>query len=419
MAFFSDEGLNAVLSESLDKSNLQLFLKDRPLLDRITKVGGVGGSAKRCPFNAGGYGGGRGGDFAASLAAAVEGIGNELAWIVTPQSAYGHSVIDNTQALYTEDSEHSAADAMTQAAFAAAENCASEFNASLFGDGHGTLATIVSNTNPSGTQYILVFATMAEATNFGVDDLLVSKATPTAALDAGTARVLAVNPMNQSITVDAGASGWTPTNTHVLGRSGTMVAGSALSTFAGIFAFVPPFEARTNHVVGDTLFGITRDSTATVTSVSGWDFDGRGKSLVQSLTILGAMMATFKESKPNTCILNPISLSKLQEQVQAQVRYMPAKTSGVADINYEGFDIMLAGGKVDCLADATCPTNRVVLTKAETWVFEHPGKSVFKPTSPTGRMYVEDFNNNRIRFSLVATGFFYTNNPSATGVVTI
>jgi len=418
MAFF-DDSINAILVENLDKSFIQTLVQERPFLDRMTKKGGEGGSAKKVPFNAG-AGGGQGADLETALANAEEGLGTNYAWIVSPQKGYGVKVLNNWEVPYTESPE-SAADAMTQATFQSAELAAQDFARNIYGDGHGTRGTIVSHTNPTGNIFVLTLESASEVAGFNMDNVIVSKATPTASIDSGTAKVIGSSVQGLTIRVDAGSSGWTPTSTHVIGLESEMITGSTISTFPGVFGFVPPVDARdSNFVVGDTFLGVVRDAATPVEAVSGFAFDGRGKALISSVRTLAGYMGQFKHSAPDTLYLNPIMGAKLAEAIQSAVRYdIMAKSDGAAEIFYAGFDFVLPTGKCTALMDPNCPVTEMVLTKADSWNFEYPGKSPFKPSSPTGRLYVEDYNSDRIRLSTICTGFFYTTNPAATGVITV
>jgi hypothetical protein len=409
---FLTANVQEVLRQYLDDTYAYTLIQSRPFFDRLTKKGNMGGTSAKVPLNLG-FGGGQGGDFETALANAQASGARRDSFVVEPAKEYGVTYLENDEVPYTQTPE-SAVDILTDATKGAMENAAQNFEAMLFGDGYGTLATISTNSNPSGTIYRLV---PTDANKFNLGNVLVSKATPSSAsLDTGTATVIGLNPIGGAIEVDAGSSGWTPTNAHVLGIQGQMLASTSPSTFPGFLGWIPPITARTNGVVGDTFLTVVRTAQSPVVAVSGWAYDGRGKSLFQSVNNLAGQMASLKNSKPETLIVNPVTLSRLAQENNIQIRYdMP---SGDANVYYEGFDIMTPAGKISCLAEAACPANQMLMAQAKTWVFGYPDKP-FAPTSLTGNIAVESYDHNRTRFAISCSGFLYCTNPAANGVITI
>jgi hypothetical protein len=421
MAFF-ETNVDQLLINSLEKAYIATLLQDRPFMDAIPKEGGISGNAKKVPFSAG-YGGGVGGDFASALANALSGGATRYSWLVVPAITYGIETLQNQEVAYTEGG-NSAESILTDATFGAAEIASKNFAKMIFGDGFGTLATIASNTNPSGTLYRLVVTVPTDISGIDIGSRLVSKAAPnSASLDAGSALVVGNSPLDGALLVDAQATGWTPTNGHVIGLQGQMLASATISTFPGIFAFCPPITLRTGgntQVVGDTFLGVTRDASNATVSVSGWALDGRGQALKTSIGTLAGFMANYKHSKPTMAVMNPTQLDILAKQVDAQVRYdMEAVTEGAAGIFFDGFYFMTPAGRIKAMGDPQHPANLVTLTNPDDWRFEHPGKSPFGPTSLKGSLMVEDYSTNVTRISVACTGFFYTVNVASTGVITI
>lgn len=419
MADYFNDTTQAILVEALAESYVDCLVKDRPFLDGLTKKGGKGGTSERVAMNQG-FGGGAGTTLAASLANATVGGAENIAFTITPQILYGTSVLANKQVAYTQHDE-SAVDTLLQATFASAELAADAFDKGCFSDGHGTWGTISSNTNPTGTIYNLILTVPSDAAKFDKGMVLVSKSSPTASIDSGSATVLGNSPQSGLVRVDAGSSGWTPTNAHVVGQSTIMVTGSDVSGFPGMLGFVPPVTARdSNFVVGDTFLGMTRDAAVSVPASSGWAFDARGKALVPSIEALAGQMAIYgKQAHPDTLYVNPIVLGKIATALDTKIRYdMPAKTEG-ATAMFMGVDILTPAGKVTALSAGNCPASQMILTKASAWHLDYPTKSPFGPATLDGKIMVSAYDTDDTRFTTKVTGFFYPEAVISTGVLTI
>ncbi len=411
MSFLSTN-TNEILVQYLEDTYPITLIQSRPFFDRITKKDMAGESAK-VPYNVG-YGGGVSGDFETALANAQEGGAKHVAYTVEPAKQFGITYVQNESVPFTQGPE-SAIDQLTDATKGAMELAAQNFESLMFGSGYGDLATISANSG--GGPYVLTLSGgLTDVIKFNNGMVLVSKATPaTGSLDSGTATVTDLNQLGGTITVDPGSSGWSPTNGHVVGLEGTMLASTSLVTFPGIFGWCPPIGSRTAGALSDTFLGVTRALNGVGTA--GWALNGAGKPVSSGINALAGMMANLKNSKPDLAICNPVTLSKLCDDLDTKARY--DMKSSVADVYFEGIEIMTPAGKVEVLAESACPADKVVLTKASSWVFGSPGNKPFKPSSLKGQIMVEDYDTNRTRFAITCAGFFYSTNIAATGVLTV
>ena len=74
--------------------------------------------------------------------------------------------------------------------------------------------------------------------------------------------------------------GWTPTNGHVVGLQGTMAASTALVTFAGIPAWIPPIASR--PVASTAFFGV--DRSVDEQKLAGTALDGTNMGVLEAST---------------------------------------------------------------------------------------------------------------------------------------
>lgn len=413
---FSLTSIDPILVQHLEDTYEEIWLKNRPFADRIVRKNNVGGSAVRVPLPTS-PGGGTGGTFANALANAQDSGAQRVAFIVTPAVTYGITTVQNAQIPFS-DTPESAIDIMTEATRNAMELAADNLESIFFSDGFGTLGRIDTATNTSGNIWDITFTDPAAVFKFQLGQVLVQKATPaSASLTTGTGIVLGINQISGGITVNAGATGFTPTVGDVVGIQGQMLASTSPSTFAGVYGWIPPITARTAGVPGDTFLSVVRTAQSNIALVAGFAADGRtAGSVVQAINLLCAMMANYKLSKPDTAICNPMTLGRVCNEMQTQARNDMKSASGL-DVFYQGITLMTPAGAVDLMAEAANGADQIFITNCSQWIFSAPDKP-FKPSSPTGIM-VPDYNNDQTRLSITASGFFYTLNPAASGTLTI
>jgi len=213
---------DALLRNYLEDTYAITLIQDRPFFDRITKKSGVGGDGVKIPINIG-YGGGQGGDFDTALANAQSGGAVRTSFLCEPAKAFGVNTVENSEVPFTQ-TDDSAIDMLTDNTRGAMELAAQNYTAIMFSDGFGTLATIATATNTGGSLYTITFTDPSVAMKFNLNNILVSKATPSAAaLDTGNAKVTGLNQIASSIQVDVQATGMVPTAGHVLGIQGQML----------------------------------------------------------------------------------------------------------------------------------------------------------------------------------------------------
>jgi hypothetical protein len=413
---FLSTNTDALLRNYMDDTYAVTLIQDRPFFDRITKKSGVGGDGVKIPINVG-YGGGQGGDFPTALANAQAGGAVRAAFLCEPAKAFGVNYVENSEVPFTQ-TDDSAIDMLTDNTRGAMELAAQNYSAIMFGDGFGTLGTVGTAVNTSGNLWTITFVVLTDAMKFNLNNKVVQKVLPnSAALDTGVGTVTGVNQIAGQIQLDVAATGMTPTAGRVLGLQGQMLASTAVSTFPGVFGWVPPITSRTNGVIGDTFLGVPRLINSSGVAVGGWAIDGRAKPIAPTVNVLAGLMANLKNSKPDTLVMNPTTGAKLAIELDTKVMYdMPSES--VAGIFYSGFYMMTPAGRVEVLLEPSCPSDKCLLTKAKSWIYGYPDRP-FAPTSLKGNIMIESYDQNRTRFAVTCAGYFYTTNPAASGVVTV
>jgi hypothetical protein len=411
-----DTNTQAVLVEYMDDTYPKTMIQNRPFFDRITKIDSSGLDTK-IPLNlgyGGGTAGGQAGGFEIALANAQLGGAYHLAYQIQPTVVFGITVLDNVQAGFTNGPE-SAIKALTDATQGCMEVAAQNLEQCIFGAGYGQLATIVTATNTSGALWTLTLGGLDEAIKFNPNNVIVSSVSIATALDAGTALVLGVNQLGSQIMVTV-SGGMVPTAAHIIGLQGMLLGSSILSGPPGIFAFCPPIAARTNGALSDVFQGLDRSVGGTATG--GWALNGIGKPISEGINTLASMMANFATAKPTSGYTNPLTVAKIASELKTFVRYDIRSVSD-ADVFFNGITVHTGAGSIDIMAEAVCPQKYVVLTKESSWTFASPGNKPFRPSDLEGRLATPSYDHNKTRFSITVQGYFYTNQPQATGVLTV
>lgn len=412
-----DTNTQAVLVEYMDDTYPKTMIQSRPFFDRITKIDSSGLDTK-IPLNlgyGGGTAGGQAGGFEIALANAKLGGAVHQAYQIQPTVVFGITVLDNVQAGFTNGPE-SAIKALTDATQGCMEVAAQNLEQCIFGAGYGQLASIVSFTNPSGQIFVLTLNGLDEAIKFNPENVIVSTvATIAGALRAGTAKVTGINQLGAQITV-LGSGGWAPVNGDPIGLQGMLLGTSTLSGPPGIFAYCPPIASRTNGALADVFQNVDRSIGGTATG--GWALSGIGKPITEGINTLCSMMANFATAKPTSGYANPLTVAKIASELKTFVRY-DIKSVSDADVFFNGITVHTGAGSIDIMAEAVCPQKYVVVTKESSWTFASPGNKPFRPSDLEGRLATPSYDHNLTRFSITVQGYFYTNQPQATGVLTI
>lgn len=338
------------------------------------------------------------------------------AFVVTPFKCYGMSVIPLDQAAWTKG-DNSVVDLLMDESKSAMDSAKLQLDQALGSDGYGTLGTISSNTNPSGNLFVLTLTLYSDVNHFSVGQVLVSKATPaTGSLDSGTAVVTAVNASVKKITVDGGGT-WTPTNGHVLGLQGTMIASTAISTWPGIPAWIPPSASRPLSTA-DSFFSVNR--SVDERRLAGSYLDGTKMSILEGINRLAYMIADVPNAKPDLIVASFQTIGAIQAALQTQGRYNQDKIKGAGiDVYYEAVTVAGPKGKMAIVGSSNWPGNLVAVLDSSTWVVAAPGNRPFVPATSTGNPIVEIPGQDQCVAQYRSQACVYCTAPGWNGMLTI
>lgn len=360
------------------------------------------------------FGGGQSGTAANAYANAT--LAGREKFLVPPFKCYGMSVVPLDQDAWTKG-DNSVASLLLDESKTAMDSAKMQLDAALGSDGYGTLGTITANSNPTGQEFILTLSLTSEVNHFGPDQVLVSKATPSSAsLDTGTAKVLKVDASSKKIRV-LGDGTWSPTNTHVLGLQGTMIASTAISTWAGIPAWLVP-AANRPLTTNATLYGC--DRSVNERKLAGAYLDASNMQILEGINQLAYSIADVPGANPDLCVMSFATLGKIQQTLQAERRYATAKVKGAGiDVFYDLIVINGPKGQMALAGSSNWPSNQVAVLDSSTWYCASPGNKPFVPATSTGNPVVEIPGGDSVVCQYRAQAAVYCVAPGHNGMLTI
>lgn len=413
MAFFDPNTQNTL------RDDLDMSYEDMAFGDQLSAIIGLfnkkdqSGDGIKVPFK-GSIGGGQGGTAATAYANATN--ARKYAFNpVPPFKCYGESIVDLSQDAFTRGKENSVVPLLMDEAKTAMDSCKIQLDAALGSDGSGTLGTIKTATNTSGSNWDLVLTLASDINHFFPDQVLVGKATGFAAsLDAGSAKVTAVTASLNTISVVV--SGMTPTAGHVIGVQGTMAASTAIVTFAGIPAYIPPIRGGVRTL--GTLFGQSQSiderrcagSALDAASISMGTLDGIGK--------LAHMVAQVPGAHPDMLPMSFATLGKIQSQLQTQAVYDDVQGKEIG-VFYKLPFIQGPTGPMYMVPSANWPDDLVGVLTSDSWTLGSPGNKPFVPATAKGDIFVDIPGLDQAVVNYRCNAFSYTDAPGHNGMLTI
>lgn len=245
----------------------------------------------------------------------------------------------------------------------------------LFGDGSGTRGRIASGTNPAGTTYVIVLAAPESVVQFEVNMTLVNytyTGGTISAISSSTAVVTGVDRINGIVTVLAsGADATWTTAGKALGVNGDIIAG-AVSTgtslcMSGLAAWIP----STAPISSDNFWGVNRSYD--VTRLGGLRYDGSALPIEEAITNALALVSR-EGGKPDLCIINFASYAALINSLGAKVQYVQIEHDEV-QVAFEAIQFHSAYGRVNVIADRSCPAQTAYLLTMSSWKLRSLGKA--------------------------------------------
>lgn len=411
MAFFDTNTQNTL------RDDLDMSYEDMSFGDQLSAIIGLfnkkdmSGDGVKVPFKAS-IGGGQGGTAATAYANATN--ARKFAYnTVPPFKCYGESIVDLSQDAFTNGKENSVVPLLMDEAKSAMDSVKIQLDAALCSDGSGTLGTIKTATNTSGSSWDLILTLASDINHFFVDQVLVGKATAFAAsLDAGSAKVTGVTASVNTVTVTV--SGMTPTAGHVIGVQGTMAASTAPITFVGIPGFIPPFRSGTRTLT--TLFGLNQATDER--RCAGSALDGTGMGILEGINKLAHMVAQVPGAKPDMLPMSFGTLAKIQAQLQTQAEYDDVQGKEIG-VFYKLPYVQGPTGPMYMVPSANWADDLVGVLSSDSWTLGSPGNKPFVPATARGDIFVDIPGLDQAVVNYRCNAFVYTDAPGHNGMLTI
>lgn len=244
----------------------------------------------------------------------------------------------------------------------------------LFADGSGARANILSGTNPSGNNYVIILDNVNKVVFFEVGMTLVHatiSGTTITVSGTSTGSVTAVDRANGIISLTASATdaGWTTAGQALAVQgdiqTGTFTAGAALA-LSGLAAWIP----TTTPAATDNFWGVNRSTDPT--RLAGCRYDARSFTIEEGMTNALAFL-NREGGKPDLCVMDFASYAALVNSLGAKVQYVQVNHDEV-EVAFEGITFQSAYGRVTVLADRNCPPQTAYLLTMNTWKLRSLGK---------------------------------------------
>ena len=343
-------------------------------------------------------------------------------FIVTPFKTYQEHLVDMSQAIFTKGSDNSVADLLEDEAKTAMDGCKFQLDAALGATGYGELGTISSNSG--GGPYTLTLSQRSDVLHVTEGSTYVTKATPSSAsLDTGSFTVTGINPSGLQITVTANG-GWTPTNTHVFGLSGTMAASTSVVQWPGIPGWIPPASARPVSQ-SDSFFQVNRSQNEM--KLAGSYLDGSGASatvgtlgILEGVNTLAHNIADVPGANPDLVLMTFANKGKVVAQLQTQGRYIENDTKGQdIDVFYKTVTINGPTGPMEIVGSSNWPSNLVAVLDKSSWYLGAPENEPFKPVGVDGLPFQNVPGTDQAVCAYRAACFVYCDAPGKNGMLTV
>lgn len=368
------------------------------------------GDAKKVPLK---YALGAGQSATAATAYANATLASRAAFIVTPFTCRGDSIIPLDQAAFTTGDDNSVADLLLDESKTAMESCKMQFDQALAGDGSGCIFRIVSHSSLT-----LTLGSTTECNRLTVGATYVTKATAFAgSLDTGSFTITSIQAQAKTILVVANG-GWTVTDTHVGGLQGTVAASTAFVQWPGIPGWIPPAASR--PVSATTFFGV--DRTINETRLAGLYLSQPGLQPLEAINQMAYSLADIPGAMPDLCVMSFKTLGKIVAVLQTQRRYVEGSTQGPGiSVFYKTVTIAgpMGAGSMDLIGSSNWDEDKIAVLSKSTWVIASPGNKPFVPDTVTGTPIIDIPGTGNALATYRTQAVVYPKAPGFNGMITI
>ena len=359
----------------------------------------------------------------AATAYANAGLLGRQAFVVTPFKCYGEALVPLDQAVFANGDDNSVVDLLLDESQKAMDSGNMQLDQALGASGYGEVATIKSHSGATGA-YTLVLSSRSDVNHITVGAKYVSKATPAAgSLDVGATAYFTVTSVAQSTNtiIVADSNSWVPTDTHVIGLQGSMIASTSPSQWPGGPGWIPPAASR--PVSGaDSFYTVNRSVNEGKLAGLYLDISAAGTpmGLLEGINQLAYSIADVPGATPDLVVMSFANLGKINAILQTQNRYMTQGLKG-PDIDVFFKVVTIAGPRGDMALVGSSNWNSayIAILDKSTWVLGAPGNKHLRPATATDNPVetVPGTDTAIVAYRLAA--FVYCTAPGHNGMLTV
>lgn len=285
------------------------------------------------------------------------------AFLLTRSSDYAIAEISNEVILASEGDANAFLRAATVEIDGALHALGRSVATKLFRSGSGSIGKVSSYTGATKT---IVLSVPEDIVNFEVGMLLQgSTADGGGSVKSGTSKVVTVDRIAGSLTVDADLTGNWASADYIF------VAGDYDLSLKGMDAWLP-YDNRATRL-GASFFGVTRSADAT--RLGGLVYDGTAlpieEALISALSLVGR-----EGGNPDYAFMNFADWANLVKALGSKVMYIDVKAGYEGALGFTGVVVNGPRGPVKVIPDVNCPKGDVFITQLNTWQLASLKKAV-------------------------------------------
>lgn len=285
------------------------------------------------------------------------------AFLLTRASDYSIAEISNEVILASEGDANAFLRAATVEIDGALHALGRSVATKLFRSGSGSIGKVSSYTGATKT----ILLTVAEdIVNFEVGMVLQgSTADGGGSVKAGTSKIVTVDRIAGSFTVDADLTGNWAASDYIF------VAGDYDLALKGMDAWLPYTDRSTK--LAASYFGVTRSADAT--RLGGLVYDGTALPIEEAL--INALALVGREGgNPDHVFMNFADWSNLVKALGSKVMYIDVKAGYEGALGFTGIVVNGPRGAVKVIPDVNCPKGDAFIVQLNTWQLASLKKAV-------------------------------------------
>lgn len=233
----------------------------------------------------------------------------------------------------------------------------------------GSIGQISSIGNGDGTNDRLLLKLKSDVINFSVGQAIVSDSqagtgSSDALSDTDTVVVRKLDFDNGYVFVGSGVStavDITSVISSVTNDWYLFNVGDFANAIHGLQSWIP----LTAPSAGESYLGMDRSTNPN--RLAGHRLNDTSMSIEEIVQELAARCA-YSGGSPDLCVMAPVQMKQLALELDSKVLRDPG---GKGDVGFSGVMVHTAGGTIECLADPSCPENRLFLLDMSTWALHH------------------------------------------------